>query len=565
MALGTTANVSALVSNDPKAGGVTWAVTCASADCGSFTSASTPSGGVTTYTAPANLPNPASVSITATAASGGVPVTAAVSLVASAAPPLADGTYVYHLSGQDSSGPYTSAGAFSVSAGRIIGGEQDFSDALGGYTDSLVPATSGLSVEGSNIQVVLDTGNMAIGVDGVETLRGTVVSSTRVLLSEFDVSATGTGSLDLSASGSALAGGFAFAISGTDVNGNYLGIGGVLDFSGNTLVTGGSVFDASVFNTGTNTSSSIVRQAFQSGSVTTPDAFGRVVLSLAPSIGSGIPPFALAGYVVSPMRIQLVESAEAGDILNANTGGAALGQGANTGLFDVNSSSVVNQSYAHGSTGVDLNGVATMAGAFALNPGGMLGGVLALNDGVNAGAWQIDGSYVVDPTGRVTVSATSLVSPTAPAPTASVTFELYLDGNGNALVLGADGFETSQGIAFEQDASFALAGNYALAAQGLTVTQNGLTAWSAVGPAMVTGGLFQGSTDNSFGGTSRSAVPLGGTQDAARGLLHLTGLNPLDSSVSTGYGYYPLGGNRLWAIEVDANGMSLLLLEGFAP
>jgi hypothetical protein len=562
MALGATASIAALVSDDPSNGGVNWTVTCGAADCGSFSPTSTATGSPTTYTAPIHAPNPAAVTIVASAASGGAQISSTVAIAAPAAPLLADGTYVYHLSGQDGAGPYTVSGAFTVAGGAITGGEQDFSDPNAGYTDSLVPATSTVTAAGNNIQIALDTGNPAIGVNGVETLRATAVSGSRLLVSEFDITATGTGSLDLQTSTAAPAAGYAFAVSGTDVNGNALAIGGVVKVDGTTVDIANSVFDINVLNAGTNTTAGLQAQAFQAGSMTAPDEFGRVVLTLTPSAASGVPQFALAGYIVSPGRIQLVESAEAGDLLNANTGGAALGQGANTGAFNLASPSVANQSYAHGTSGVDINGNATMAGGFALNAGGVLGGTLAVNDLTNIGAWGIGGTYTVDPTGRVTLSITSLNSQTALPPANAMTFELYLDGNGNAMVLGADGFQTTQGIAFEQGSGFNLAGNYALAAQGAQAIA-GVPTWSAVGPVAVSAGNFSGSTDfSSSASTPQSAVALGGTQDTARGLLQLAGLDASNLSATTGFGYYPVSGNRLWAIQVDAQGASLLLMEG---
>jgi hypothetical protein len=564
MALGATASVAALVTDDPGNGGVNWTVTCAAADCGSFNPVSTASGSPTTYTAPVHAPNPATVTITASAASGGAQVSSVVTIATPAGPLLADGTYVYHVSGQDGTGPYAISGAFTVAGGAITGGEQDFSDANAGYTDSIAPATSSVSAAGGNLQIALDTGNAAIGVNGVQTLRATAVSATRLLVSEFDITATGTGSIDLQTSTAAPVDGYAFAVSGTDVNGNALALGGVVKVNGTTVDIANSVFDISVLDAGTNTTAGLQAQAFQSGSVTAPDEFGRVVLTLAPSVASGVPQFALAGYIVSPGRIQLVESAESNDLLNANTGGAALGQGANTGSFGPNSASVLNQSYAHGTSGADINGGATMAGGFALNAGGVLGGTLAVNDLTHIGAWGIGGTYSVDPTGRITLSITSLASQTASPPANAMTYQLYLDGNGNAMVLGADGFQTTQGIAFEQGSGFNLAGNYALAAQGALAIA-GVPTWSAVGPVTVTAGNFSGFTDYSSSASSpQSAVALGGTQDATRGLLQLTGLNVTDFGASTGFGYYPVSGNRLWAIQVNAQGASLLLMEGVA-
>ncbi len=65
---GTTANVTATVSNDPKGGGVTWAASCtnsaAAGQCGTFTiPPMTASGAPITYTAPTTVP------------AGGLPVT----------------------------------------------------------------------------------------------------------------------------------------------------------------------------------------------------------------------------------------------------------------------------------------------------------------------------------------------------------------------------------------------------------------------------------------------------------------------------------------------------------
>ncbi len=565
LAINATASVAALVANDGSGGGVNWSVKCSSPDCGSFDPTSTGSTVATTYTAPATVPNPATVTITATSASDSTKsVSASVTIVSSVSPPLADGTYVYHLSGYDGAGAYTIVGAFTVAAGLITGGEQDFTDPNAGYTDSLVTKTSTINTAGGNLQIVIDTGNTAIGVNGVETLRGTQVSATRVLLNEYDLSATGSGALDLQTSHAEPAGGYAFAVSGNDSAGNPLAIGGVFVISGTQLSTAGSLFDLSDFLP--NGPLVYKSQAFQSGSVTATDSFGRFVLTLVPSTASTIAQIQLAGYVTSTGRLELVESSQANDTLNANTGGSALGQGANTGKFSNSSASVVNQSYAHGSSGVDLNGIASMSGAFALNLNGILTGVLAVNDVTNMGAWNISGSYAVDPTGRVEATINTLTGGNAPPSNGVLTFELYLDGNGNAMVMGADTFQTTQGIAFEQGSGFSLAGKYALAGQGILATNAGGVYWSAVGPVTVTAGNFSGTTDsNPFGGTLMSGVALGGSQNSGQGLLNLTGLNATNYTQSTAFGYYPLSGNRLWAIEVDNQGLSLLLLEGVTP
>jgi hypothetical protein len=566
ISIGTTASVAAIVSNDASGAGVNWSVSCSGSDCGSFSPASTDNGSPTTYTPPSTVPSPASVTITATSVTDSTAkASASVTITAPSGPVLADGNYVFHLSGSDANGPYTIAGAFTVAAGLITAGEQDFSDPNAGYSDSLNAKTSSINTVGGNIQVVLDTGNTAIGVNGVETLRGTVVSATRVLLSEFDLTAAGSGALDLQTGTAALAGGYAFAVSGNDTNGNPLAIGGILNFSGTSLATAGSVFDLSVFNSSINAAAPQLNNAFQSGSVTQPDAFGRVVITLTPLAATGIPAFALAGYITGPNRVELVESGQTGDALNANTGGSALGQGANTGTFSLSSPSVLNQSYAQGTGGVDPNGAAVFSGAFLLNLNGILGGTLAVNDLANIGAWAMAGTYAVDPTGRITVSVNSLSSNSAAPPATALTYELYLDGSGNAMVMGADTFQTSQGIAFEQ-AALTPAGNYALSGQGAVATTGGGVPWSAVGPVTVTSGNVSGYTDFTVVTAAPQAnVKLTGTVNTSTGLFTLAGLNPNNFSTNGGFGYYPLTGNRLWAIEVDNAGVSILLMEGVTP
>jgi hypothetical protein len=174
--------VSAIVNNNAANAGVRWSVTCGSSSCGSFSATTTASGGTTTYTAPSAVPTGNNVTIIATSVTNSAQ-SASASMTITAVPPviLSDGTYVYNLSGQDGNGPSFVAGAFTVKGGLITGGEQDFSDPAYGRTDQLVTANCTLSSAGGNIQIVLTTSDPVVGVNGVETLRGTVVSNSRVV------------------------------------------------------------------------------------------------------------------------------------------------------------------------------------------------------------------------------------------------------------------------------------------------------------------------------------------------------------------------------------------------
>ena len=129
-----------------------------------------------------------------------------MTITAAPPPALADGTYVYHLSGQDNDNNYYVAGAFTIKSGIITGGEQDSSDGDQSAYSQLVPSGSSISLVGNTLEVVLATADTSFGVNGVVTLHGTPVSSTRVLVSEFDSFAAATGSIDLQTSAALLPG-----------------------------------------------------------------------------------------------------------------------------------------------------------------------------------------------------------------------------------------------------------------------------------------------------------------------------------------------------------------------
>jgi hypothetical protein len=562
----TTTSLTANVSNDSSNGGVKWTASCSASACGSFSSTSTASGTATTYTAPTAPPtSPATVTITATSVTDTTKTASTTITITSAAPPavLANGTYVYHVSGEDSTGPYFIAGAFTVQNGAITAGEQDFSDRSNFYAqNTLAPATSKLSMAGNNIQIVLDTGNTNIGVSGVESFRGTRVSSSRYLVSEFDNFAAASGSLDLQTGTAAPSGAYAFSVGGIDgtTNGFALSIGGILGISGTTISSTGSVFD---INDGGILGQQLL---FSSGSVTAPDSFGRLTFSLTPNTTTNINAFVLTGYVVGPNRIQLVESQQ--DPLNADLGGAAIAQ--TTPASGFTAASVSGNTYVFSATGSDIYGDVQLAGTFTLNADGSLGGTIALNDLAYYGTVMITtGTYTVDPTGRVTLSNILPSLPaTAPIQAVAFGFQLYLDGKGNAMELGVDTNDVSAGIAYLQTNSTAqFSGAYAVSGQGFGNINNTTPAWSAAGPVTVASGTFTGSTDyNVLGTTQTSSVSLtGGPNSSPPPPLTLTGLNAASAQTANGYFYFPIDGTRFVAIEGDGQQLGLLTLEGTSP
>ena len=168
------------------------------------------------------------------------------------------------------------------------------------------------------------------------------------------------------------------------------------------------------------------------------------------------------------------------DPLDGDLGGTALGQGANAGNFTMANS---NATYVFTSAGADAVGNVEIGGSITLN-NGLITGTLAVNDlSTNGTAAIAGGTYTVDPTGRVTlVNITPSLNVLIP-----FAFQLYLDGNGNALELGVDNSQETVGMAYQQTAASTtpFAGTFALSySSGFGVLNNGH-------PGMECGGTSQ--------------------------------------------------------------------------
>jgi hypothetical protein len=273
----------------------------------------------------------------------------------------------------------------------------------------------------------------------------------------------------------------------------------------------------------------------------------------------------LTGYIIGTNQIQLIESQP--DNLNATTGGMALGQGVNTGTFTSTGPNVAGASYAFGASGEDSNGVVQLAGTFALSSTGSVSGTVAFNDIVSSFSSPISSaSYTVASTGRVTI--TNVSSSLIPNP---LSFELYLDGNGNALELGVDTIEVSGGVAYAQGtAGPAFGGAFALAAQGFWSSNVNNPAWSAVGPVTVASGSVFGYTDYTTQNPDASValtpnVSLSGSANNTTSALAIDGLNAIEFQSSGTYDYFVIDPTHAIALEVDGTQtgqMGLLMLEG---
>jgi hypothetical protein len=144
------------------------------------------------------------------------------------------GTYVFSVSGTDANGnsfamlgTFTANGSGGNGVGGITGGTVDINDAGFPLSTPVIAAVANAPISSSS--------SYSVGVDGrgkatlsTSTPFGTIVlsfvltSNSHGLITEFDGNASGSGTLDLQASGltqSALAGSYALSFSGVDPNG----------------------------------------------------------------------------------------------------------------------------------------------------------------------------------------------------------------------------------------------------------------------------------------------------------------------------------------------------------
>jgi hypothetical protein len=502
--------------------------------------------------------------------------------------PLADGNYVFSLAGTDNTdaSPYYVAGAFTVARGVITGGEQDFVDVDFELSDTISAIGSSITATADgNLTIVLATGDSNIGVDGVETLNGTILplsTTDRTLITEFDASATGSGEIDpQSTSGVAAAtptAGYAFGLNGIDglagISGGGLPIsmGGVINVDGPGTISGtGSIFDA---NDGGSGSTYAGLNFANTSVVSAPDTFGRVTFTLDTN-SVNFPQIVLAGYIVDSTHVRLVET---GDTYEGALGGTALSQGANTGTFGT-SSVVAGNTYVVGLNGLDINGFfQTVAQVTPSGTTSTAGGFVDFNDLVISSATTAispdpvtSSAYAVDPTGDVTI--TNLTDGTN-----AFNVQLYLDGNNNAMAITLDTLDAIGGFGFQQPAAAVGAftasnfnGGYGLNVTGWDFNYDG--EFDAVGPITADGtSAITGTVDLNWLLTGTfTAAPVTGTFTAnADGVFSdgFTGLDLTDCTLFTPTGggcsadlfnYYLTGdaAGDSFTIETDLNQLTL--------
>jgi hypothetical protein len=355
MAVGTTANVVATVSNDSAAGGVTWNCTPAAA-CGpsSFNPDKTASGATSVFTGPGAIPAGGTVTITAATVTSPSVTSGPVNVTITSATGKSQ-NFSFYVSGvalnDEGHDPYDIAGAVAIAtdgSGTVTGGVQDYSDgdriaspepqgdAI--TSGSLVMAANGLGT------LTLVTNNSKLGVAGTETFAVAFANSSHALIAQFDGSATSSGSLDLQTSTALPTGPFSFVVAGSGSNDEPLVYGGVFTVEAGGNITGiGDVNDGGDVSLGTPIPAGAM--------LSTPDSFGRGTITTDTVI------FGTVNYYVVGLKAFRIVETELGE----TAVGSAYSQGAN-GNFS--NASIGTSVFSLGQS-IDFY---SAAGQFTVNP-----------------------------------------------------------------------------------------------------------------------------------------------------------------------------------------------------
>ncbi|MGA7926072.1 MAG: hypothetical protein WCA20_08755 [Candidatus Sulfotelmatobacter sp.] len=329
--------VATVTSNGTAASGVTVTFTPVPGSVGqsctpSATTATTASDGTASITCTANS-TPGGYSVTA-AATG---ATAMASFTESNTAPRVFVFYVNGLENSAAYGPgpvyYAVAGAVGFDlSGNVLGGEQDYNDASGLTSpgepttpDVIAPATSSMTVNpttGTGILVLdVSASNPSVGVNGIETFAVQFINASHALITQFDGSATSSGSLDLQTATSGVGGNFAFTLSGLFTNPILtVAYGGVFS---NTSGAIHGTFDANdagkvlVGNALTATDNGVGA-----------DVYGRGSIAGFTDPNNGNAAISLAYYIVGPEVLRIID-VDGNDAM----AGSAYGQGSAT-TFD---------------------------------------------------------------------------------------------------------------------------------------------------------------------------------------------------------------------------------------
>jgi hypothetical protein len=430
-----------------------------------------------------------------------------------------NGSFAFSYIGSDQGGFLAVAGSFVADgAGHITSGTQDINSGAGISTNV---ASSGTYLVRSDGRGTITLNSPA----GNSTLDFVIVAGGHALVTRFDTRATGSGTIDQQTtsafSNAALAGPFAFSLSGIDGGGLPLAIGGVFtsDASGN--LTAG--IDDS------NDNGFVVTNNPITGSIPVAST-GRGTATMNTSLGT----LSFAYYVVDATHLKVV------GINNVSIlGGEAFRQ---TGPF---SNASVSGPFAFTIAGADLlNGSPFAAGGVLTSDGAgnVTTGIEDFNDGGTIStAVPFTGTYTMASTGRGTLTLNTGAG--------VFTFAIY-PSSGGVLALETDNRFLTTGTALQQQTAAFSAGSFTgIYGMNFTGASSGseldsIAELTADGVSKLTGII---DINNSGGITF--GQPLSGTfTPSANGRFPLSLQTPLGAQNII---VYLANGNRALFVEVD--------------
>lgn len=440
-----------------------------------------------------------------------------------------NGAYAISFSGTDSNGFFAVAGTLTADGnGRITSGVLDINKAPAPVTNVPFSGTYTVRADGRGVAgLASSTGNFS--------LVFVIVSGNRALVTRFEQSATGSGSLDLqnasAFSTSALAGTFVFNLSGLLNATNPMATVGSFTTNTTGTVTGG-VQDSS------ENGAIFTNEAISAGSIQV-GANGRGTASI--TTVAGLRNFAF--YVVDANRLKLVET----DTLPALAGDAFRQSG-------VISNASLAGPFAFTMAGNDVGigpfaagGVLTSNGAGAITSG--------TEDFNEAGAATVNigisGTYTLDASGRGTATINS-------GTTGMLHLVLYPTTNGVQL-LETDTGTVVSGATFPQSGALSSAtvqGAYGLNYTGVTFggELDAVASLTANGSGRITGIVDINNVGSTSSGTSLTASY--SVDATGRGPLTLqSGLGQQNTAI------YVLNNNRALFVDLDSDLVAVGVIE----
>lgn len=555
--------------------------------------------GLASETLSTNAQGIASATFTANGVTGAYTVTATVAgltpVTFNLTNQVASSTYVFYLSGQESPGSdyYALVGAVKIASGNVLSGEQDYNDA--GANSRVSPEPNPDTISGGSLTVdaatgqgtlTLITSNTNLGVSGTETLGVQFVNSDHALITQFDGTATSSGSLDLQTATTLPSGGtpgYAFTLSGIDPSFSPIGFGGVFTVTPGTTTTLSGKFDTN------DAGSAPVLATSLTGGLSAPDSLGRGALTgLTNPVASKS--VVLNYYIVGPEVLRLIDVDTANNSGQPDSAvGSAFGQGA-TPPTSLGPS-------VFGIAGVPFGDFYAAAGMLSPTAGASFTGVADDNElsaGTQFSAVSIAGSYSLpgnDGYGSLTIATT-------PAPLGDINLlGLYmtdpalnlLDPNNTTSGLGGGLIADMDPVTFvaggtgilipqTDTTSTDFTGAYAFGAQAIAVFADefDFVGEGSVSSLALTGtGLVSDPFSTLNAGSSPSAtyssVPFSGTatpdsneSTTGRYAMPTASTDPLNVTINGTVNafnmviYQASGGQLLWLDEDNANGIEFL-------